>query len=57
MIQSDSEALTEALVLAITAPTHEQAEQAMQFAGVLAAQLTPEEVDACQAIAKEIAGK
>jgi len=56
-MKSDSEAFTQALVLAITAPTHEQAEQAMQFAGVLAAQLTPEEVDACQAIAKEIAGK
>ena len=49
--QSDKEAVVEALVLSITAPTHEKEEQYMQFAGVLAAHLTPEEVEACMAIA------
>ena len=56
-IQSDTEAFTQALVLAITAPTHEKEEQVMQFAGVLAARLTPEEVEACMAIAKEMANQ
>ena len=52
MIKSDSEALTEALVLAITARTAEQEEAAVQLAGCFAAHLTPEEVEACKHLAK-----
>ena len=59
-IESDSEAVIEMLVLAITADTAEKREGAMQLAGCLAAHLTPEEVENCQqkasqAIARQVA--
>ena len=57
MIESDTEALTQALVLAITAPTEEQEQAAVQLADCFAAHLTPEEVEACKAIAKEMANR
>ena len=56
-IQSDKEALTQALVLAITAPTEEKAMECAQMAESLAYHFTPEEVEACKAIAKEMANQ
>ena len=47
-IESDSEAVIEMLVLAITADTAEKREGAMQLAGCLADLMTPEEVEDCQ---------
>ena len=54
--QTPSEALTLALTLAITAETDEQAQDVMSMAESIAAQLTPEQVQACQAAAKLAAG-
>ena len=59
-IESDSEALIELLVLAVTADTAEKREGAMQLAGCLAGLMTPEEVEDChskasQTIARQVA--
>ena len=54
--QTPSEALTLALTLAITAETDEQTQDVMRMAESIAAQLTPEQVQACQAAAKLAAG-
>ena len=53
--ETDTEALTQALVLAITAPSEKQQRAAVLLASCLAAGLTPKEVAACKAIAKEMA--
>ena len=47
---------SEALTLAITAETDEQTQDVMRMAESIAAQLTPEQVQACQAAAKLAAG-
>lgn len=44
-----TEALTNALILAITAPTDEQADRAGTLADALAVGLTPAEIEACKA--------
>ena len=54
--QTPAEALTLALTLAITAPTDQQAADCVAMAESLAAQLSPSEVEACQAAAKVAAG-
>ena len=54
--QTHTEALTQALTLAITAPNEEQAQACVAMADRLAASLTPEQIQACQAAAQIAAG-
>ena len=54
--QTPAEALTLALTLAITAPDDDKTAELIQLADQIASQLTPSEVEACQAAAKVAAG-
>ena len=47
--RTPAEALTLALTLAITALTDEQAQACLEMADTLAAQLSPQQVEACKA--------
>ena len=53
---SQIEALTQCLVLALTAPDDQKAEQASNLAGQLAYGLTIDEVEHCKNQALELAG-
>lgn len=51
---SKTEALTQALVLAITAPSDQQAQEALDLAGSLAVGLSLAQVEQCKAKAQGI---
>ena len=53
---SRNEALTQALVLAITAPSEQQMKKALNLAGSLAAGLSLAQVEQCKAQAADITG-
>lgn len=53
---SKNEALTQALVLAITAPSEQQMKKALNLAGLLAAGLSLGQVEQCKAQAAQITG-
>ena len=53
---SKTEALTQALVLAITAPSDQQMQKALNLAGQLAAGLSLAQVEQCKAQAADITG-
>jgi hypothetical protein len=53
---SKTEALTQALVLAITAPSDQQMKKALNLAGQLAAGLSLAQVEQCKAQAAHITG-
>ena len=53
---SKTEALTQALVLAITAPSDQQMKKALNLAGQLAAGLSLAQVEQCKAQAADITG-
>ena len=53
---SKTEALTQALVLAITAPSEQQMQKALSLAGQLAAGLSLADVERCKAQAADITG-
>lgn len=53
---SKTEALTQALVLAITAPSEQQMQKALVLAGQLAAGLSLAQVEQCKAQAAHITG-
>jgi len=53
---TQAQALTQALVLAITAPSDEQANKAISLSMALANQLTNEVVEQCKAEALDILG-
>ena len=53
---SKREALTQALVLAITAPSQQQMKKALNLAGQLAAGLSLAQVEQCKAQAADITG-
>jgi hypothetical protein len=53
---SKNEALTQALVLAITAPSEQQMKKALNLAGQLAAGLSLAQVEQCKAKAADITG-
>jgi hypothetical protein len=53
---SKTEALTQALVLAITAPSEHQMKKALNLAGQLAAGLSLAQVEQCKAQAAHITG-
>jgi hypothetical protein len=53
---SKNEALTQALVLAITAPSDQQMKKALNLAGLLAAGLSLAQVEQCKAQAAQITG-
>ena len=53
---SKTEALTQALVLAITAPSEQQMKKALNLAGLLAAGLSLGQVEQCKAQAAQITG-
>ena len=56
MITNNTEALTEALALAINAPTEQLKDELIEIADGIAQQLTAEEIEACKAAAKTRAG-
>ena len=51
---TQAEALTRALMLAITAPTNKHAERAANLAEEIARGMSPEEVEACKTAALEL---
>lgn len=53
---SKNEALTQALVLAITAPSEQQMKKALNLAGLLATGLSLAQVEQCKAQAAHITG-
>ena len=53
---SKTEALTQALVLAITAPSEQKMQKALNLAGQLAAGLSLAQVEQCKAQAADITG-
>ncbi len=56
MITNNAEALTEALALAINAPTEELTQKLIEIADGIAQDLSADEIKACQAAAKTKAG-
>ena len=54
-MKNHTEALTQGLLLAITAPTEKHCDMAMELVNQIASHLSPDEVRACQMLALDMA--
>ena len=54
-MKNHKDALTQGLLLAITAPTSKQCDMAMELVNQIASHLSPDEVQRCQMLALDMA--